>query len=106
MKCLWEILVPTTSNDGKPFRLRYHRVWDKKVKEISNGQTILSPVKGKWIGPLDKLYEERMIPVRFMATKEEAMEITKYTLKYYNQIAVLCYMISDNIIYLEDPNNK
>lgn len=47
MKGMWEILVPTKSNEGKPFRTRYHRVWDAKVREISGGLTILPVVKGQ-----------------------------------------------------------
>jgi hypothetical protein len=39
-----------------------------------------------------------MIPVRFIATKEEAEQIVDYTLKYYNQEAVLYYQISSEII--------
>jgi len=39
-KAVWEILVPTISNDGRPFKLKFHRVWDQKVKEISGGMTI------------------------------------------------------------------
>lgn len=46
MKVMWEILVPTVSNEGKPFRKRYHKVWDRKVQEFSDGMTILTPSKG------------------------------------------------------------
>lgn len=95
----WEILVPTVSRVGKPYRTRYHRVWDAKVREISKGLTIFTPSKGQWISPDGKMVEERMIPVRFMATKEQADKIAEYTLKYYDQIAVLCYMISSDVIY-------
>jgi len=98
MKVMWEILVPTVSNEGKPFRKRYHKVWDRKVQEFSDGMTILTPAKGTWISPDKRIFEERMIPVRFIATKEEAEQIVDYTLKYYNQEAVLCYQISSEII--------
>jgi hypothetical protein len=44
------------------------------------------------------LFQERMIPVRIMATRDEIEKIVELTLKYYNQIAVLCYKISDEVI--------
>jgi hypothetical protein len=44
---MWEILVPTIRNDGKPIKTKYHKGWDDKVKEISGGLTILTPTKGK-----------------------------------------------------------
>jgi len=96
---LWEILVPTVRRDGgKPYTTRYHRVWDKKVRDISHGLTILPPSKGQWISPSGDLFVERMIPVRFMATREQAEAIIQMTLKYYDQWAVLCYLISDEVI--------
>lgn len=95
---LWEILVPTVSNDGKPFRTRYHRVWDGKVRAISGGLTILHPAKGQWVCPEGKLYSERMIPVRIMCSREEMDKIVDITLQYYAQKAVLAYKISTEVI--------
>ena len=40
-KGIWEILVPTVSNEGKSYRTRYHRVCDSKVRKVSVGLTIL-----------------------------------------------------------------
>ncbi len=97
-KKLWEILVPTVTPAGKPIRTRFHRVWDTKVRSISHGLTILTPTKGQWVAPDGKLFLERMIPVRFMATREQAEEIVDHTLKYYDQLAVLCYMVSSDVI--------
>jgi hypothetical protein len=96
---LWEILVPTVRRDsGKPYRLRYHRVWDQKVQAISGGLTIMRAVKGRWRSREDELFEERMIPVRFMATSEQASEIVDMTLVYYDQLAVMCYTVSTEVI--------
>ena len=97
-KALWEILVPTTSNEGKPFRTRYHRVWDAKVRAISNGLTILTPAKGQWVSNDGKLYSERMIPVRILCTKSEIDKIIDITMDYYSQLAILAYKISDECI--------
>jgi len=101
---MWEILVPTMSNEGKPYRTRYHKVWDKKVYEITGGLTILAPVKGKWIPKSKILYEERMIPVRIVCSKEEIEKIVDFTIKYYNQIAVIAYKISDDVIIKYSEN--
>ncbi len=96
-KKLWEILVPTVSNEGKPFRLRYHRVWDAHVRKISGGMTILPVAKGQWLDG-DKVYAERMIPVRILATRDQMEQIVEYTMRYYHQLAVLAYKISDEVI--------
>jgi len=42
MKEMWEILVPTLHANGKPIKTRYHKVWDKKVIEITGGLTVLT----------------------------------------------------------------
>jgi hypothetical protein len=98
MKKLWEVLVPTVRNDGRPFRLRYHRIWDAKVREISGGLTIFPVVKGQWVHK-DILFAERMIPVRIVCTREEIEKILDFTLKYYDQIQVLAYCISEEVIF-------
>ena len=103
---LWEILVPTVRNPdetGKisPYRTRYHRVWDAKVKAISGGLTVLPPVKGTWVSAGDGTFEERMIPVRIMCTREEIMEIAQMTKGYYNQLAVMVYKISEEVYIIE-----
>lgn len=107
---LWEILVPTERrSDGKPYRLRYHRVWDEKVREISGGLTIMPVAKGQWIGPVEEgadeetLFTERMIPVRFIASDEEMEDIVAFTGVYYDQLAILCYEISNKVIYRTLP---
>jgi hypothetical protein len=97
-KAMWEILVPTASNTGKPFRTRYHRVWDAKVREISSGLTILTPATGQWISKDGDLYKERMIPVRILCTREEIEKIIDITMTYYDQLAILAYKISDEYI--------
>jgi len=95
---LWEILVPTVRNDGKPFRTRYHRVWDQKVRAISGGITIMPVAKGQWVSPDGALFQERMIPVRIVATRAQIEAIVDITLRYYDQLAVLAYKVSDEVI--------
>lgn len=94
---LWEILVPTVRNDGRPFRLRYHRVWDERVKAISGGLTIVSPVRGVWISPADEEFKERMIPVRIMCTRSEILEIAEMSKVYYEQEAIMVYLVSSEV---------
>ena len=98
--CRWEILVPTEIRNeaGKFYRTRYHRVWDEKVRAISGGLTIMSPVKGHWKAPSGELFIERMIPVRIVATREQIEKIVDMTLDYYDQLAVLCIKVSEEVI--------
>mgnify|MGYP001387697254 CR=1 FL=1 len=98
MICMWEILVPTIRNNGKPFRKRYHQVWDKKIREISGGLTICPVTKGNWVSPSGKLFIERMIPVRILATRTQIEKIIDHTIKYYDQEAILAFKISDEVI--------
>lgn len=100
-KGMWEILVPTERrlNPGKYYTVRYHRVWDAKVRSITGGLTIMPPARGQWINPITgELFYEKMIPVRVMATREEIEKVVDLTLKYYDQLAILCYKISDEVI--------
>lgn len=98
-KELWEILVPTMTNAGKPIHTRYHRIWDAKVREISGGLTIFAPAKGNWMHPHNEnLFVERMIPVRIYCTRSQIDVILDFTLAYYRQHAVMAYKISDEVI--------
>ena len=97
MTQLWEILVPTVRNDGRPYRLRYHRVWDAKVRAITGGLTIVSAVKGQWVDPETcQLYAERMIPVRVACSEDQLDKIIELTLEHYDdQIAIMAYRVSE-----------
>jgi len=97
-KAIWEILVPTVRNDGRPFRLRFHRVFDEKVKEISGGLTVSAKTKGHWLSPDGELFVEHMIPVKLICTKEQIEAIVDFALVYYEQKAILAYKISDDFI--------
>lgn len=118
---MWEILVPTEKRiktqmpeipEGtffvsdylsqwrikNSYSTRYHRVWDEKVRDITNGLTIMQPVKGAWLSGEGELFQERMIPVRIVATRDQINTIIDMTLSYYDQLAVLCYKLSDEVI--------
>ena len=96
-KLLWEILVPKFSNKKRKFSVKFHKEWDKMVEKISGGLTILRTAKGRWINPDRKLFAEVMIPVRIYCSENEIEKIMKFTLNYYNQEEVFCYLISNKI---------
>jgi len=98
---LWEILVPTIRKDGRLIHTRFHRVWDKQVREITGGLTIFPPSKGQWVSPDGKLFIERMIPVRIACTRAQIELIIDLTITYYEQLAVMAYKISDEVIIKE-----
>lgn len=93
---MWEILVPTQWNTGKPIRKKHHQVWDIYVRAICGGLTIIPPIKGQWID-VDNLYTERMIPVRLMADEKQIEAVIDYTLRHYEQIEILYYVISPDV---------
>jgi hypothetical protein len=69
--------------------------WDKRVRKISNGLTILPPAKGQWVNEKDgTLYVERVIPVMIIATADQMKKISKITAKHYDQIAVMYFKMS------------
>jgi hypothetical protein len=104
---MWEILVPTVRRiGGKPYTTRYHRVWDAKVRMISGGLTILTPAKGQWVAPDGELFIERMIPVRIMATNDQISAIIDMTMDYYDQLAILCYKVSDVVLLRKREDRK
>lgn len=103
MKKLYEILIPTIKNE-RPIRTRYHKVWDKFVKEITGGLTVLRPAKGVWVSPSKKTVEERMIPVRVCCTPEQLDEILLFSLTYYAQEVMMAYEISNNVIFKDNKN--
>ena len=82
------------------YTTRYHKVWDAKIRGISGGMTVMTPAKGQWLEKSDEsyLFEERMIPVRIVCTRAQIEEIIDHTLVYYDQLAVLCYKLSNEII--------
>jgi len=98
MNEMWEILVPTQTNSGKPIRKRQHKEWDARVMRISTGMTVLMPTKGKWRNLNNILYDERMIPVRISCTREQLMQILNMTKKFYDQEKVLAIKISEEVI--------
>lgn len=99
---LWQILVPTMRNDGRPIKTRFHRVWDSKVREITGGLTVCTPVKGQWVNEEEdgKLYHERMIPVQIACSANDIETIAKMTKKYYEQEKIFFYLLSESVFII------
>lgn len=93
-KKLFEILVPCNWNDGRPVRTRHHKEWDKRVRKIAGGLTILRPGKGQWVHE-NELYEDRVIPVRVFCTQSEIDVVAQITIQHYEQEAVMYYPIAN-----------
>lgn len=96
-KTLWEILVPSHSNEGIEYKLDHHREWDTRVREISGGLTILKTAKGQWVDEKRGLFFDKMIPIRIYCTELDIDTIIQLTLQHYDQKAVLAYQVSSNV---------
>jgi len=96
-KSLWEILVPTYSNEGLEFSLEHHKKWDDKIRSLSGGLTILRTARGQWIDPDGKLFFDKMIPVRVYCAEHEIEEIIQFTMSHYEQKAVMAYQVSSYV---------
>lgn len=104
---LWEVLVPTVRNDGKPYRTRHHRVWDSRIRKLTGGLTVMPVAKGQWVSPDGVLFRERMIPVRIACKPAHMAEIIAVTMQHYpDQIAVMAHRVSDKvlIVHRDRPN--
>ena len=95
---LWEILVPASNNTDQKFTYEQHKEWDAFVKKVTGGVTVMKTAKGQWVSPTGKLYIDRMIPCRIVCDEQQISEIIDFTIKHYNQEAVLAYRISTNVI--------
>lgn len=100
---VYKILVPTVKPEsiaGKNrfFTIRYHQEWDKKVRAITGGLTVLPVVKGTWTNPKDgEIFEERMIPVEIMCSREQIERIADETAKHYRQLAIYFAKVSEEV---------
>ena len=96
---LWEILVPC-EQAGVLVPLAHHRDWDCRVRTISGGLTIMHASRGQWMNPdTGKLVAEKMIPVRFVATRRQFTKIVDFTLHHYRQHTVFAYKLSDEFVF-------
>jgi len=103
---LFEILVPCQTNQGRPIRTRQHKEWDRRVRRITGGLTVLPPTKGQWVSPSGKIFCERMIPVRIAATAEQMDQIADMTAAFYEQEAIMYYKVSEDVTIKQYPEHK
>ncbi len=97
-KKLWEILIPKYSNSGSEYPLTHHQRWDDYVRSIAGGLTIFKRSRGQWISPTGQVFSEEMIPVRIHCTPHNLNTIVDFTLQHYDQLAVMAYEVSANVI--------
>lgn len=93
---LWRILVPVADNDGLLFVDRHHKKFSDRVLKISGGSTEDHWSNGKWIYKR-RLCSERMIPLEFLATTEQADNIAAFACVHYDQTEILCFPVSDRV---------
>ena len=106
-KKLWEILIPKYTNNKKKYSVKHHRVWDKKVREVSGDITILKPAKCQWINPSGKMFEDEMIPARLLCSEKNMAQIVEFTMNHYNdQEAILVYVVSEDVRFIFRDKNK
>lgn len=94
---LWEILVPVASNEGAPFSEDHHEAFRRIVRGLpgNNGTTTRPAGDGDWQdNDTGKIYEEKVIPIRFRACRADAERIAEHACKFYEQIAVMAYKIA------------
>jgi len=97
---MWEIFVPASGNE-QPFSYDHHKKWDAYVKSLAGGLTIMKTAKGEWIDDSqEKLYRDKVIPVRVKCSKKIIKKIIKFTITHYNQEAVLAYKVSDKVMLI------
>lgn len=104
---LWQIFVPTHDNNGKEFPIEHHKTWDTKVRVIAGGLTINRKSKGLWQSPVTgKIFKETMIPVTVHCNRHAISMIAQMTLHHYDQKAVMCYKVSDEVLIFNKEDNE
>lgn len=92
----WKLLVPVADNDGLVFTDRHHLKLYRLVFKISGGSTDNPWSNGRWMDG-GRVYKDRVVPLEFLATTEEADKIAAFTLVHYDQMEVVCVPISDRV---------
>jgi len=93
---LWGMRIPIADNRGRVFPQPHHKAFMNPVLKKSGGSTENSWASGKWIHK-GRLYMDRIVPLEFMATIEEADAIASLAVKHYRQKMIDYYMISDHV---------
>ena len=102
---LYEVLVPASFGKSR-FTYEHHKEWDAFVLEIAGGLTIMRGAKGEWINPSGKIFRDRIIPCRVACTAEQLDKIINFTIKHYDQEAVMAYRIGKEVIIKYAPGQR
>jgi hypothetical protein len=97
---VYRILVPATTNDNNEFSIEHHQVWDKFVRKLVGGVTIMKSAKGQWLNSDGILYMDKMIPCDINCTKKQIKAIADFTKKHYNQEKIAYYKISNGMKFI------
>lgn len=92
----WRLLVPVADNAGLVFTDRHHFRLYRIVFKISGGSTDNPWSNGRWMDD-GRVYKDRVIPLEFLATTEQADKIAAFALIHYDQMEILCVPISDSV---------
>jgi len=105
-KYLWQIFVPFHDNNGRKYHITHHHEWDDHVRSIAGGLTIFKTSKGQWISDDEKLFVDRMIPVLIACTEPEIDNIIQFTMTHYDQLAIMCFKVSDCVKLVKRGDSK
>ena len=97
-KALYEILVPTFFGTNPKIIINTIKVWENELLLISRGLTKLPVVDGVWINE-GKEYFYKNTPYRVCVTLEELNALLKLAKTLFNQITIMAYKISDDVIF-------
>jgi hypothetical protein len=97
MNMLWEILVPTHTNEGEEIEEGFHHVWDEHVRLLAGGLTLLKPNQGQWVNDEGDPVHEPMLPARIACDSETIDQIASYTASHYQQKTVMYYLLSNDV---------
>jgi len=92
----WRLLVPIADNDGLVFTDRHHLKLYRLVFKISGGSTDNPWSNGSWMDD-GRVYKDRVVPLEFLATTEQADKIAAFALIHYDQMEIMCVPISDRV---------
>ena len=92
----WRLLVPIADNDGLVFTEAHHLKLYRLVFKVSGGSTENPWSSGKWMNN-GRVFKDRVIPLEFLGTTEEADKIAAFSLIHYDQIEIQCVPMSDRV---------
>lgn len=93
---LWKIFVP------RGFSMSHHYAWDDFVIKTAGGLTLRETGQGKWRSQ----EKEGFIEVDVACDRMQLLTILEFTAKHYQQEAIMCYKISDEVVIHVRTHNE